>query len=95
MPSSSLMPIVEALLGLAEFREPATREDILVTLRGSVYGSIRRNPAARMDAINIVRTCLRFPGGLSELVEAVQFVVPESPALERFTAAAAVLSDSR
>ncbi|WP_203845744.1 effector-associated domain 2-containing protein [Dactylosporangium siamense] len=90
-PSSALVPVVEALLALAEFREPATREEILQLLRGSLYGSIRRHPAARPDAISIVRTCLRFPGGLTELVEAVQFFVPEGPAVDLLIAASAKL----
>lgn len=88
---SALAPVVDALLTLEEFRDPRGRDEILLLLRGSLYGAIRRHPAARTDTISIVRTCLRYPGGMNELVEAVRFFVPEGSAAERFSAAAAAL----
>jgi hypothetical protein len=84
--TAQLVPIVEALLSVEEFRDPSGRQEILSLLRGPVYGAIRRHPAARTDAISIVRTCSRYPGGLRELVEAVRFFAPESPATDRLTA---------
>ncbi|MBB4690157.1 effector-associated domain 2-containing protein [Paractinoplanes abujensis] len=82
-----LKPVVDALTEIEEFRRPNDREEILMLLRGSVYGQIRRNPAARPDAAAIVRTCLNWPGALSELVEAVRFFAGDE-ATARFEAAA-------
>ena len=90
-PPAALGPVVDALLGIEEFRRPHDREEILSLLRWSVYGSIRRNPATRIDAVAVVRGCLRHPGGLPELVEAVRFFASDGDAMRRFAAAAARL----
>ncbi|MBL7258259.1 effector-associated domain 2-containing protein [Paractinoplanes lichenicola] len=91
VPPSLLKPVVDALTEIEVFRRPNDREEILSLLRGSVYGQIRRNPAARLDAIQILRTCLNHPGALSELVEAVRFFAPNDEAVAHFEAVAASL----
>lgn len=89
---AALAPLVDALLEIPEFVRPNDREEILSLLRGQVYGAIRRNSAARLDAISVVRTCLRYPGALSELVEAVRFFVGDDAAMARVEAGAARLA---
>jgi hypothetical protein len=90
-PPAALAPIVDALLVIDEFRDPRGREEILSLLPGTLYGAIRRHAAARTDAISIVRTCLRHPGGLSELMESVGFFVGDSPSLSRLVDAVAAV----
>ncbi|WP_052745061.1 caspase family protein [Micromonospora sp. HK10] len=86
-----LGPLVDALLQVPEFLRPNEREEILTLLRGPVYAAIRRSSAARPDAISVVRTCLRYPGALSELVEAVRFFATDDAAMTRVEDAAARL----
>ncbi|ROO60269.1 hypothetical protein EDC02_2128 [Micromonospora sp. Llam0] len=80
--TAAIGAVVAALLEIPEFLRPNDREEILALLPPSVYASIRRNPAARIDAVNIVRGCLRHGTGLSELVAAVRFFTGEDPAVD-------------
>lgn len=82
-PPTVMAPLVDALLEIPEFLRPNDREEILSLLRGQVYATIRRNSAARLDAISVVRTCLRYPGALPELVEAVRFFATDDAAMAR------------
>jgi hypothetical protein len=82
-PPTVMAPLVDALLDIPEFLRPNDREEILSLLRGQVYAAIRRNSAARLDAISVVRTCLRYPGALPELVEAVRFFATDDAAMAR------------
>ncbi|MEU7800220.1 hypothetical protein AB0B10_13180 [Micromonospora arborensis] len=82
-PPALLAPLVDALLAIPEFVRPSDREEILSLLRGHVYAAIRRSSAARVDAISVVRTCLRYPGALAELVEAVRFFASDDAAMAR------------
>ncbi|MFG3299232.1 hypothetical protein [Micromonospora chersina] len=92
-PSPAMLgPLVDALLEVPEFLRPSDREEILSLLRGQVYAAIRRSSAARLDAISAVRTCLRYPGALSELVEAVRFFATDDAAMTRVEDAAARLA---
>ncbi|GGO92375.1 effector-associated domain 2-containing protein [Wenjunlia tyrosinilytica] len=90
-PLRALTAFVEALLELPAMTEPAAREQVLGLLRLEVYASVRRHPAARTDTLDIVRTCLRYPGALEELVESVRFFANGSAAIEQVDAAAAEL----
>ncbi|MGW5666409.1 effector-associated domain 2-containing protein [Micromonospora sp. NPDC003776] len=91
-PPAAMAPLVDALLEVPEFLRPNDREEILSLLRGQVYGAIRRNSAARLDAISVVRTCLRYPGALSELIEAVRFFATDEAAMARVEDGAARLA---
>jgi hypothetical protein len=85
---AALLPAVEALESVTEFRSPAAREEILRLLRGSVHTAIPRQQTARLEAVSVIRTCLRFPGGIEELIEAVRFFAAGDGAADRFEAAA-------
>ncbi|WP_406044539.1 hypothetical protein OG799_08690 [Micromonospora sp. NBC_00898] len=91
-PPTVLAPLVDALLEIPEFLRPNDREEILSLLRGQVYAAIRRNSGARLDTISVVRTCLRYPGALSELVEAVRFFATDDVAMARVEDGAARLA---
>lgn len=76
-----LTPLVDALEAVPEFRGVGFRDEVVSLLRGEVGGAVRRFPGARLEAVSLVRTCLRFPGGLSELADVVLLCaggVPES-----------------
>jgi hypothetical protein len=79
---AALAAVVDALLQIPEFCRPNDREEILSLLPRPVYASIRRSPAIRVDAVNVVRSCLRHPGGVTELVTAVRVVAGDDPAID-------------
>ncbi|MFY1650402.1 effector-associated domain 2-containing protein [Solwaraspora sp. WMMB762] len=78
----------DALVMIDEFVRMDTREEILSTLRRSIYASINRQANARLEAISALRTCSRYSGGLSELVEAVRFFSSDTTRADNFAAAA-------
>lgn len=84
--------LVDALLHIDEFADPNGRQQILHLMRRELTGAIPRYPAARLDAFAIVRTCLRFSGGLTELTEVLGYCVPFIEATKAVTAAARALS---
>lgn len=85
---AALLPAVEALESVPEFQNPTAREEILRLLRGRILTAIPRQQTARLEAVSVIRTCMRFPGGLEELVEAVRFFAAGDPSMDRFEAAA-------
>ncbi len=72
---------------------PERRNSVVLNLRDDIRGSISRDSALRIDVLNIVSACDRYPGGLEELVELVRFLEGDSFAVrgleslldERFT----------
>ncbi|MFI5912998.1 hypothetical protein [Dactylosporangium sp. NPDC051541] len=85
---AALKPIVDALQAIPEFENPAAREEILRLLRGRIYAAIPRHQTTRLEAVSVVRTALRFDGGLAELLEAVRFFSSGDEAFARLQAAA-------
>lgn len=70
---------VTALLAVPEFGSPATR-DLIVGRLGTEIGSLApRSPSARLDAVGIVGTCLRFPDGPRWLAAAVRSCLGDTP----------------
>jgi hypothetical protein len=82
---AELGPVVDALLEIEEFRDPYDREKILSLVRIAVYSSMDRSRKARVDAVGVLRGCLKHPGGLRELVEAVRFYGSDEAAVGRFS----------
>ncbi|WBB99793.1 hypothetical protein O7543_04025 [Solwaraspora sp. WMMA2080] len=80
--TAAIGAVVDALLEIPEFRRPNDREELLSLLPPSVYASIRRNPATRIDAVSTVRGCLHHATGLSELVAAVRFFTSDDAAVD-------------
>ncbi|MET7424607.1 hypothetical protein [Dactylosporangium sp. NPDC005555] len=82
----SMMPSFAAVPAMAE---PAARERIVAALRTDISRSADRNPQANFDILGILRACLRFPGGLAELVEVIRLFEQgssEMAALDRLMA---------
>jgi hypothetical protein len=89
---SLIAPVVDALMEIDEFADPNGRQLILTMIRRNIATAVPRSNRDRMDAFAIVKTCTRFPGGLSELVSAVGFVLGNKSALTRLEATAAALT---
>jgi hypothetical protein len=89
--SPNLRDVAEAVLDIAEFETPAGRDAVLMLLRREVSSAVVRMSTARMDAMSIVTTCARYPGGLAELADAIRFYANGSIAMARLDAVIAEL----
>lgn len=76
--------IVESLLAITEFGSPDFRDALVSLLRPDLSSVVARSPRPRADAVSLVMTCTRFPGGLSELLSAVEVLVGEVPEVSKF-----------
>jgi Effector-associated domain 2 len=90
-PFAKIAAVVDALTRVAEFERPTSREEILTLIRREVSSAIPRQSSARLDALAIVRTCLRYEGGLAELVDAVRFFAAGTIAMASLDQAASAL----
>jgi hypothetical protein len=90
-PPRDLQAVVAAMLDIAVFDTTAGRDAVLMLLRRELASSIARLPTTRMDTMSIVATCDRYPGGLSELVEAIRFYANGSIAMTRLDTVVAEL----
>jgi hypothetical protein len=81
----ALALMVDALLAIPEFASAAFRDEVLSLLRREIAGSLARSARARPEAVSLVMTCQRFPGGLGELREAVRLVGGNSPEVLAFS----------
>ncbi len=65
--------LVTCLLDCPSLRDPATRAVLIQTLPGQIAQAIPRHPQSNVEVFNLVQTCLRYPGGLNALLEALRF----------------------
>jgi hypothetical protein len=82
-----LAPMVDALLAITEFGGVGFRDEVLSLLRREIGGSVPRSTRARAEAVSLLSTCRRFPGGLPELREAVRLCAGDTPQVLAFCAA--------
>lgn len=83
-PLQCLGAIVDALLGIDEVRNNASRPMLLSLLPRDIQTIIGHQANARLEMIAVVRACAAFREGRDALVEALRFFVPmEVVALER------------
>jgi hypothetical protein len=80
--------LVEALLQCRVMQTEKRRDAVVSDLRPAIANDVERDPAARFDAIAIVKTCARFRGGLSELINRVKFYEQETAAGAELSATA-------
>ena len=67
-----LQPLIDALLECSTMGNVQGRGNVLEQMPGGMLRSdIPRAPCGREDVTAIVRTCAQYPGGLSELVDAL------------------------
>jgi hypothetical protein len=81
VPTALMFEMVEAFLNVAMVADPGGREQLVLALRKDIAAVIRRYPEARLDMWSILRTCLDFPAGLSELMSVVGMLAGDSLAV--------------
>jgi hypothetical protein len=83
-----LREAVDQLLNLNVVADPVSRAGIVRRLRKGLATSIPYDPVSRPHMVNIVIRCLDYPGGLAELMDAVElYADPADPALGQAKAA--------
>ncbi|MFE0462486.1 trypsin-like peptidase domain-containing protein [Kitasatospora sp. NPDC058965] len=90
----SLGGLIEALIATPVVRDAQGRTLLLESIRPEVAAVAQRSPALRIDVINIVRSCLHYPGALDQLIDTVRMMEGDSTAMARLDAAVAELTDS-
>ncbi len=86
IPPSPLRKVVEAVLEISVLATRDGRDAVLTLLRPELASAIPRMPTARMDTMSIVSTVARYPGGLTELVEAIAFYADGTIAMRHLNA---------
>ncbi|MBT2675829.1 trypsin-like peptidase domain-containing protein [Streptomyces sp. ISL-14] len=92
LPLRELADLVDALTALPMLRGGSGTELLLESIDGRIAAHTPRDPRLRMAIYGIVRTCLRYPGTLDQLLEAVRLLEGPSPEVERVDRAAAGLA---
>jgi effector-associated domain 2 (EAD2)-containing protein len=82
---TGLQEIVERLMDIPPLAPPEGRQALVNLLRAEIAIRIPRRTQAHLDLQSILLTCLEFPGGLRELLEAVRTVAGDTLALRRLT----------
>lgn len=80
LPLSELTDLVDALVALPSLRNANSMALLLDSISAEIAANSPRDPRLRMDVYGIVRTCLRYPGTLDQLLEAVRLL--EGPSSE-------------
>jgi len=83
LPLRELHALVEALTEVPALRDSASLGLVLDGIRPEIAANSPRSPALRADVYGIVRTCLRYPGALDQLLDAVRMMEGESTAVAR------------
>ncbi|MFD7434868.1 trypsin-like peptidase domain-containing protein [Streptomyces sp. NPDC059861] len=92
LPLRELVDLVDALTALPLLRGPNGMTLLLDSITDRIAANSPRDPRLRMDVYGVVRTCLRYPGTLDQLLEAVRLLEGPSPEVERVDRAAALLA---
>jgi hypothetical protein len=80
--AATLRDMTDRLLDISAVADHDTRASIVRQLRKGLATSIAHAPTDRAHVVNIVSRCLRYRGGLAELLEVIRlYADPEEPAL--------------
>jgi class 3 adenylate cyclase len=77
------MELTELLLDIPAVAEESSRRMLLKRLRPQIATVVAYHPQTRLHVLEIAGTCLRYRGGLAELVAAVQMLEPGSAPVQR------------
>jgi hypothetical protein len=80
---TSLFRIADDLLAIRQLRDPQGRDRLVGALSAGIAGAVPRSAEARLDLYAIVQTCLDYPGGLQEFLQAVRGFAGESMPVRR------------
>ncbi|MFI6404808.1 trypsin-like peptidase domain-containing protein [Streptomyces sp. NPDC050548] len=95
VPLRDLAELVDALTELPTLRSPGGMALVLESISSQIAANSPRDPRLRMDIFGIVRTCLRYPGTLDQLLEAVRLFEGPSSTRESVDRAAERLARGR
>lgn len=85
----ALREMVERLLDLDVIDDPVSRRNVVHLLRKGLATTISYDSSSRPHVVNIITRSLDYPGGLTELMDAVKlYADPTDPALVQAEAAA-------
>ena len=83
VPAVVLFRVVDDLMDIPGFRPERGRDQLVGALSAEIAGAAPRSWEARTDLYGIVKTCLDYPGGLQQFLQAVKGFVGESMAVRR------------
>ncbi|MCX4591085.1 serine protease [Streptomyces sp. NBC_01549] len=92
LPLRELDGLVSALTALPTVSDRTTLALVLAGIDPAVAAMSPRTPALRPDVFGILRTCLRYPGTLDQLLEAIRLVEGDSAGVARMDEEAVELS---
>ncbi|MFJ8004462.1 effector-associated domain 2-containing protein [Streptomyces fagopyri] len=92
LPLRELNGLVGALTDLPAVRNPASLALLLDSVDPVVSAMSPRSPALRPDLFGILGTCLRYPGTLDQLLEAIRLLEGDSAGVARMDQEAVELS---
>ncbi|MFI1536333.1 effector-associated domain 2-containing protein [Streptomyces anandii] len=92
VPLRDLVDLVDALTALPLLRGGTGMTLLLDSISDRIAANSPRDSRLRTDVFGVVRTCLRYPGTLDQLLEAVRLLEGDSPEVERVDRAAARLA---
>ncbi|QLJ03820.1 trypsin-like peptidase domain-containing protein [Streptomyces sp. NEAU-sy36] len=92
LPLRELAELVDALTAVPVLRGGNGMGLVLDGISDRVAANSPRDPRLRMDVYGIVRTCLRYPGTLDQLLEALRLLEGPSVEMDRVDDAAARLA---
>ncbi|TPQ22989.1 serine protease [Streptomyces sporangiiformans] len=92
VPLRQLADLVDALVELPSLRNANSLALVLDSIDAQVAANSPRDPRLRMDVYGIVRTCLRYPGTLDQLLETVRLLEGPSSEVARVDHEAAQLA---
>lgn len=80
--TGAIANLVDALLNLPSMTDGGTRRELLYLLPPEISAAIPRNSLPRIEILQIVRTCLNYPGGLTSLLSAIRLLEADTPATQ-------------
>ncbi len=84
--SRELAVLVDSLLAIDSIIDSNARLTVLGNLPAEIAGAIPRSPIDRVHVANILNTCLKFPGGMASLIEAVRIFEGNSMPMQQLEA---------
>ncbi|HEX8868473.1 MAG TPA: hypothetical protein VF821_22635 [Lentzea sp.] len=92
-PGDALGALVDALLETRSLSDEPSRRTVLSMLRREIAQAVPHHQGARIQVIDLVRTCLNYDGGLDDLLRVLREVEGDSIPVRRSAEAAQALTD--
>ena len=76
--------LVQYLLAIPSIADGGRRATVIDELRPEIKTNIRKSEVDKTHVLNIVNTCLQYPGGMQELRDILQFFENDSLSMQQF-----------